>query len=184
VLRAAAKAMHNSDAQLLIVGDGQQRKSLIQLAGWSGIEERSRFPGFVQHTDELPDIYRLAAVFVTGSEIETQGLVLLEAMASGLPVVAVRATCIPESIHHGINGYLIAPKDVDAMAQRLVDVLRDPARARYMGLEGRRLAEQHSHPRSLDRHESLYQALCEQFLPGANRVKPFADQVRKPTKPV
>ena len=173
VVQAAAKAMHNSVAQLLVVGDGQLRERLIELAEWYGIGDRSHFPGFVQPTDELPNIYRMATVFVTGSEIETQGLVVLEAMGSGLPVVAVRATCVPEIVHDGINGYLVPPKDVDAMAKHLVDVLCDRACARQMGLEGRQIAEQHSRPRSLDRHETLYQMLCGEKVRQRSRL-PFA----------
>jgi 1,2-diacylglycerol 3-alpha-glucosyltransferase len=170
VIQAAAKTMHNSDAQLLIVGDGQQREKLIQLAEWYGIRERSHFSGFVQPANELPDLYRIASVFVTGSTNETQGLVLLEAMASGLPVVAFRATCFPEIIHDGVNGYLVPPKDADAMAQRLADILQHLALARQMGAEGRKLAEQHSRSRSLDRHEALYQILCDQQVP-ENKVE-------------
>ena len=104
VVHAAAWVMRNTKAQLLVVGDGKQRKKLIRLANELGIHERSVFPGYV--TDDLPGVYRLGAVFVTASEVETQGLVLLEAMASGLPVVAAQATCIPEIVQDGVNGYL------------------------------------------------------------------------------
>jgi 1,2-diacylglycerol 3-alpha-glucosyltransferase len=86
VIKAAAKAMRKSDANLLVVGDGKCRKSLIQLAKKEGVRNRSKFPGFIEPKTDLPGIYRMADVFITASEIETQGLVVLEAMASGLPV--------------------------------------------------------------------------------------------------
>lgn len=164
VIQAATKAMHHTDSQLLVIGDGQQRARLVELAEWRGMEARCFFPGFVQPGDDLAAIYRLASVFVTASEIETQGLVLLEAMASGVPVVGVRATCVPELVQEGVNGYLVAPKDVDALAERMVEVLENPARAREMGLAGRQIAEQHARARSFDRHEALYQALSGQSV--------------------
>lgn len=169
VVQAAAKAMRHTNAQLLVIGDGQQHARLVQLSAWRGMQARCHFPGFVQPGDDLAAIYRMASVFVTASEIETQGLVLLEAMASGVPVVAVRATCVPELVQERVNGYLVAPKDVDMLAERIVEVLETPARAREMGLAGRQIAEQHARVRSFDRHEALYQALCGQaFFPSSS----------------
>jgi glycosyltransferase involved in cell wall biosynthesis len=154
VIRAAAQVMQNTDAQLLVVGDGKARNTLISLIRKLGIQSRSAFPGYV--TDRLPAVYRLGSVFVTASEIETQGLVLLEAMASGLPVVAAQATCIPEIVREGINGYLVPPKDVASFARRIEQVLRDPG---DMGAAGRSVALEHSFAATLERHEALYAGL-------------------------
>jgi len=173
VIQAAVKAIHHSNAQLFVVGDGQQRKKLFQQAKSYGILEHCCFTGFVQPARDLPALYRLASVFVTASEIETQGLVLLEAMASGIPVVAVRATCIPEIVHDGVNGYLVPPKDVEAMAERIVDILCQPTLSHRMGEAGRRIAERHSHDHSVSLHEGLYQSLISKKSPKAQRTPPF-----------
>ncbi len=160
-IKAAAKAMRNSDAQLLVVGDGHQRAQLIQLTEWLGIQDRSHFPGFVSANGDLPGLYRLASVFVTASEIEIHPLVLLEAMSAEIPIVATRATSIPEIVRDGVNGYLVPPRDTDAMAQRLVDVITNPALAKRMGLESRNLAQHYSLTRFLDQHEASYVQLAQ-----------------------
>ena len=156
VVRASALAMESIDAQLLVVGDGKQREDLIRLAKDLGIYDRSAFPGYVSIADGLPEIYRLGSVFATASEIETQGLVLLEAMASGVPVVAADATCIPELVQDDVNGYLFPPQDVAVMAQRLLDILHDPQKAGRMGMAARATAEGHSFATTLENHERLY----------------------------
>ena len=107
----------------------------------------------------MPGLYRLAAVFVIASEIETQGLVILEAMASGLPVVAIEATCIPELVQEDVNGYLTQSGDVEQMSEQVLRILMSPDRAKEMGRVSRALAQEHSIDRSMDNHEVLYQSL-------------------------
>jgi glycosyltransferase involved in cell wall biosynthesis len=159
VIRAAARAMRSVNAELLVVGDGRRRAAVIRLSEKLGIREQSHFPGFVPPRGDLPGLYRLASVFITASEIETQGLVLLEAAATGLPAVAVRAAAIPEAIEDGITGYLAAPGDVDAIADRLVWLLQNPIQARKMGQAGRAKMDYHSLESSFDTHEWLYRSL-------------------------
>ena len=117
VILAAAQAMQHSDAHLLIVGDGRQKRHLMQLCRDLKIEERVHFTGYVSIEQGLPELYRVAHMFVTASEIETQGIVLLEAAASGLPLIAVHATCIAEIVYDGANGYLTNAGDVYAMSR-------------------------------------------------------------------
>ncbi len=98
-----------------------------------GIADRVKFTGCISMQDGLPEIYRLANLFVTASEIETQGIVLFEAAASGLPIAAVRATCIPEIVHHGVNGYLAESGDIHVLENNIRILLKDPLKARIMG---------------------------------------------------
>ncbi|MDK0575369.1 glycosyltransferase, partial [Clostridium perfringens] len=90
-----------------------------------GISNRVHFTGFISTKQGLPELYRIARLFITTSEIETQGLVMLEAAASGLPIVAVRATCIPEIVHNGVNGFLAEPGDIEGLGQGISTLLRD-----------------------------------------------------------
>jgi 1,2-diacylglycerol 3-alpha-glucosyltransferase len=160
VVRAAAQAMHSVNAQLLVVGDGRRRAAVIRLSAELGIRHLSHFPGFVSATGDLPGLYRLALVFITASEVETQGLVMLEAAATGLPIVAARAAAIPEVVEDGVTGYLVAPRDIEAMADRLVLLLRNPAQARAMGQAGRaKMMQKHSLDRSIEAYERLYRSL-------------------------
>jgi len=159
IIRAAVQVMELNDVQLLVVGDGNRHKDLIRLTEDLGIHKRSAFPGYVSIADGLPGVYRLGAAFVTASEIETQGLVILEAMASGVPVVAADATCIPELVQDRVNGYLVPPKDEDAMARQLLEILHDPQIAKRMGQAARATAEGHSFSATLESHENIYSRL-------------------------
>jgi 1,2-diacylglycerol 3-alpha-glucosyltransferase len=165
VILAAAQVMRESAAHLIVVGDGQQKNYLIQLCRNLGIAERVHFTGFVLAGQGLPEIYRMADLFVTASEIETQGIVLLEAAASGLPLVAVCATCIPEIVHHEVNGYLAEPGDIHALAASISKILDNPRLASAMGKQSRTLAEKHDAQIKLEKHENLYQHLSQGLFP-------------------
>jgi len=141
---------------MLVVGDGRQRDHLIKQCTMLGIAERVHFTGFISKDQGLPDIYRMASVFITASEIETQGIVLLEAAASGLPIVAVNATCIPEIVHDTVNGYLTEPGNNSAMSKAIRMLLKDPETSKAMGRAGRTLAELHNREETFDRHERMY----------------------------
>jgi glycosyltransferase involved in cell wall biosynthesis len=159
VILAAAPAMRHSEAHLLIVGDGRQKKHLMQLCRDLKIEDRVHFTGYVSMEQGLPELYRIACMFVTASEIETQGIVLLEAAASGLPLVAVHATCIAEIVYDGANGYLTEAGNVLAMSQSMNKILADPQKAASMGRISRRLAEGHPNQATFDEHERMYQKM-------------------------
>jgi glycosyltransferase involved in cell wall biosynthesis len=154
--------LQNTGAQLFIVGDGCEKENLIRLTRELGIEEHVHFAGFVSPNHGLPEIYRLANLFVTASEIETQGIVLLEAAASGLPIVAVNATCISEIVHDGVNGFLASPGDIKTLQDHMLALLSHPEMARHMGQQGRILAEAHGIEATWQRHESLYMELTYQ----------------------
>jgi len=173
VIRATARAIQNSDVHLLVVGDGCQKTRLMKLCESLEIEKRCHFLGYVLIEDGLPDIYRLANLFVTASEIETQGIVLLEAAASGLPIVAVRATCIPEIVHDGVNGYLTEPNDTLALGNAITDLLLNPDKAKQMGKAGHQLVQEHNILATFDSYENMYFDLVRQrvFQPAPKKVK-------------
>jgi len=155
VIRAAAPALLKSQAHLLIVGDGCQKNHLFRACRELKIEERVHFTGFI-HPSELPEIYRAANLFITASEIETQGIVLLEAAASGLPIIAVNATCISEIVHNRVNGFLIQPGNLRAFSDAITTLVNDSKKAQLMGNEGRMHAESHSIHFTWSLHEKLY----------------------------
>ena len=161
-IKAVARVMQNTNAHLLIVGDGRQKTALMRLCKALRIEKRCHFPGYISREESLPEIYRLADLFVTTSEIETQGIVLLEAAASGLPIVAVQATCIPEIVHNGVNGYLTEPNDNITLGNAITDLLMNPDKAKKMGKAGRQLVQEHNILTTLDSYEHLYADLIRQ----------------------
>lgn len=165
VVLAAAHAIRKSDAHLLVIGDGQQKNHLIQLCEYLGIANRVHFTGYILAEQGLPELYRMASLFVTASEIETQGIALLEAAASELPLVAVRATCIPEIVHHEVNGYLAEPGDIHALGESMSKILGNPRLAKAMGKKSRALAEKHDVQTTFEKYEKFYQQLGKGLFP-------------------
>jgi glycosyltransferase involved in cell wall biosynthesis len=172
VIHAAARTMSESDAHLLIVGDGTQKPALIKLCKSLGIPDRAHFPGYISPQDGLAEIYRIATLFVTASEIETQGIVLLEAAASGLPIVAVRATCIPEIVKDRINGYLAESGDLAELSNAMSLLLQDTQQAKIMGAASLILAARHTQRHTQNAYEQLYSQLMHQVRIRAGRSKP------------
>jgi len=93
---------------------------------------------------------------------------LLEALASGLPVVAVNATCIPELVHDGQNGILVPSRSTDAIADALATIIHNRSLAKQMGRVGHTIVQEHSVITSLDKHETLYNELIARHEVNSN----------------
>ena len=177
VLRAFASLVDEyPNARLLIVGDGPEAKALKTLADDLRVAGQVHFTGAFPHNN-LPDIYQLADLFITASTIETQGLVVLEAMASGLPIVGVDALALPELIHPEVNGLLVPPEDETALSKAAVRLLSSADRRREMGCASRRLALEHSLPVVAPAYEDLYQQAMLRAQP------PFLSRIPKKLDP-
>jgi len=150
-------------AVLVLAGTGPDEGRLKALAARLGVAERVRFPGFVPGGD-LPGLYRLADVFAIASQAELQSLVTMEAMATGLPVVAVDAGALGELVHQGENGFLISPgqqaEEAAAVADCLGLLCGDPALRGRMSKASLRIIGNHDRHRVLARWESIYRALA------------------------
>ncbi len=170
VVLASAQAMQNNDAHLLVVGDGKQREYLMNLCESLGIGSRSHFPGFIFGKEELSQIYRASDVFITASEIETQGIVLLEAAACGLPIIAVDAAGTPETVHHGENGLLCEPGNIDNLGRSLGWLLGNADISRAMGIKSRTIAERFDADLLFQKHEKLYKKLVKCSQMEANSI--------------
>jgi glycosyltransferase involved in cell wall biosynthesis len=119
-------------AHAVIVGDGPEHKALRVLAAELELGDAAQFQGAIADHDEVARWYRRADVFCLPSVQEGFGIVFLEAMASGLPVVAPHATAIPEVVPDGQAGLLVPPGNVEALAAALTRLLREPVlRAEY-----------------------------------------------------
>jgi colanic acid/amylovoran biosynthesis glycosyltransferase len=129
------------DARLTLVGDGPQRGALEAFVSQRGLSDRVRFAGRVGQ-DEIGAYYRAADVFCLPSFAEGVPVVLMEAMASGLPVVSTRVNGIPELVEDGVSGLLVAPGRSDLLAAALRELAEDPAHRAELGQAGRaRVAE-------------------------------------------
>ncbi|QYJ16884.1 D-inositol-3-phosphate glycosyltransferase [Rubrobacter xylanophilus DSM 9941] len=157
-LRAAARiAPLAPDVRFLVVGDGPLREELVGLAGRLGLGGRVSFLGY---RPDAREIIRRLDVLVVPSFTEGAPLVVLEAMASGVPVVASAVGGIPDQIRHGREGLLIPAGDAVALGEAMLSLLRDPESACRMGAAGRRrAASAFGHDRMVRRIESVYRAV-------------------------
>ena len=144
-LIAALPRLARADVTLLLVGEdieagGAYRLGLEGEARQLGLTGRVRFLG---RRDDVPALLAAADALVLPSWIEGLPLVVLEAMAAGVPVVASSVGGTPEAVVDGETGLLVPPRDVEALADALDELLGDPERARRLGQAGRRRAREH-----------------------------------------
>ena len=126
LLDAVAKVCKQlQNVRLVLLGSGPQVKELEEYTEQLGIKEKVTFVGLVP-MDEVPNYLKAADLFVFASISETQGLVTMEAMSAGLPVVAVDATGTSDEVVDGEQG-LLTENDSDALAQAILRVLTDPS---------------------------------------------------------
>lgn len=144
------------EAKLVIVGDGTDRRHLQDLAQALGIEKSVYFPGRIYPPD-IMEVYRAATLFATASETETQGIVLIEAAATGLPLVAVDAGAVRELCQHKRNGILCHPGDVAEMTDAMMKLLKNPELCERYGKESLEVAKMHDLNRTLQRFVEIYQ---------------------------
>ncbi|HEV2493925.1 MAG TPA: glycosyltransferase family 4 protein [Terriglobia bacterium] len=137
VIRALPKVLEAAaHASLVVVGDGDHRALLEDLAAQLGVQQKVRFAGHVEER-ELKEFYRQAELFVMPSRQEGFGLVFLEAMAFGKPVVGGDFGGIPEIVLEGVTGYVVEYGNVDALAGRLICLLTNEDLRRRMGAAGK-----------------------------------------------
>jgi glycosyltransferase involved in cell wall biosynthesis len=154
LLRAAQIVLsHRPEALFLVAGKGPEAGPLKDLAGRLGIDNGLRFLGAVPDED-LADLYRAADVFALHTGYEGFGIVVLEAMASGKPVVTTKAGGTEDIVRDGETGLLAPPRDPEALARAILALLSDPGRASSMGIEARKDVER----------RFSWETVCEAYL--------------------
>jgi glycosyltransferase involved in cell wall biosynthesis len=137
LLEAVAKI---EGIQLDIAGDGSERKHLEEQAGALNISERVKFLGY-QSQQQVRRLMKDADAFVMSSFVEGVPVVLMEAMAAGVPVVATRISGIPELVRDGQNGFLVSPGDAKAAAHAIRCLLEDAELRNEFAAAGRETIE-------------------------------------------
>ena len=156
LLNAVAMLDESLDVKLEIIGGGDLLGHLQQLTVGLGIRSQVTFTGYVTEL-ELRDAYRRATVFAMPSIAELQSIATLEAMASGLPVVAANAMALPHLVHNAENGYLFEPGDVRDLAAKLTTVLTASAEElARLGRTSLAFIAPHDIQRTLSTFECLY----------------------------
>ncbi|MBC7512959.1 MAG: TIGR03088 family PEP-CTERM/XrtA system glycosyltransferase [Herminiimonas sp.] len=145
--------------QLQIIGDGPLMATLKAQVTAAGLDDVVWLAG--SRTD-IADLMQAFSIFVLPSFAEGTPVTLLEAMATGLPVVASAVGGIPDVVADGVCGRLVAPTDIDAIASALATYCREPALAAAHGATARKVIEDHySIAAMLSHYTALYDALCE-----------------------
>lgn len=138
-------------ARLVVIGDGPEHGALEQRVAELGLQQGVSLLGAVADDAEVRRWYGRASLFCLPSEQEGFGIVFLEAMASGLPVISTTAAAIPEVVPHGQAGLLVPPRDPRALAAALLQLLEDPLRVSQLRDFGRRHARHYGWEQVADR---------------------------------
>ncbi len=146
--------------RLLLVGDGKIRHELEELSVQLGLGKSVKFVGFVGENVK-PLYYRASDIFVLPSTMRTEsfGLVNLEAMACGLPIVASNIGGIPDVVRDQQNGLLVPPKDVKTLARSIVCLLKDDDLRHRMSETARIIVRSYSWRKVADDTESIYKEI-------------------------
>ena len=147
------------DLHLVVAGEGPALPGLQRLAQKLAIHQRVHFIGYLDRNRELPDCYAAADAFVFASQTETQGLVLLEAMAMGIPVVALAEMGTRDILEPG-RGCLVPPAEPGAFAQALTGLLADPALRQRLAREAQEYVQEWSAPACAKRLADCCTAIC------------------------
>lgn len=149
---------------LLVAGDGHFMAELKELVKREGLEEEVFYLGYVGRED-LSCLYRIADVFTFPSKTETQGLVTVESMAAGLPVVAIGEMGTID-VMQGDNGGFMVAEDVEIFSQRVFQLLSDPLLHKRKSQEGLRWSRRWSMDTLTDRLEHAYQVCIADYKAG------------------
>lgn len=157
---AAIKNKTNDDVKLLVIGDGPTLPKLKKMAAELKIENRVIFTGYMTRQFMVPFL-KASDIFLTASTMETQGIVVLEAMASGLPVIGADSMAVPELVKDGVNGYLFKAGDTKKISERMLKLIKSEKLREKMGAESLRLVKEHSIDITIRKLEGIYRRLSK-----------------------
>lgn len=150
----------NPKVRLWLVGDGEERQSLENLVNKLGLTQYVNFVGKVPN-EEVPEYMASSDVLVMPSLSEPFGIVLLEAMACGLPIVATNVGGIPEIVQDGENGFLVEPESSEEIADRVLKLLENDDLRRRISQNNIEEVKNYSWEAVVDKLEKVYQGIVK-----------------------
>ncbi|OQY10624.1 MAG: hypothetical protein B6I28_00685 [Fusobacteriia bacterium 4572_132] len=160
LLYSFEKFSKDKKVTLLIIGDGPEKERLIDLVNELKIDDKVLFKGWISG-EKLPQLYNSADVFITLSEMETFGIVVLEAMACGLPVIGANALAIPELVKQGKNGFLVDSKNRIDVANKINILYEDKELRKKMAEESLKYSKEYSKKKVFNKLEKIYASLIK-----------------------
>ena len=160
LLKAMAEVWQSHpDIQLVYVGKGDLERELKGEAYRTGVSDKVRFLGW---RDDIPDIMQILDIFVLPSLNEGMGRVLVEAMASGKPIVASKVGGIPDLVKDGHNGFLVGPGDVNGLSLAIKKLIKDEQLRLEMGAKGRAISRNYGVEEMIKKIDDLYTSLYQE----------------------
>jgi len=163
IVQAVAIAVKMIDFNFVIVGKGVKKLALEQLAEKLNIKEKVIFTGFVPD-EELPYFYKLSHCFAIASTAELLSLATLQAMASGLPIIAVKAGALVELVKDKENGFLYKAGDISDMAIHIINIFSNNKCYNQMSQQSIALSLQHDINQTANLFEKLYENNCRREI--------------------
>lgn len=159
IIETFHRVQKNVPSKLLLVGDGPEMGRTVQQVKELGLEQHVLFLG---KRDNLSELYNISDIKLLMSEKEAFGLVLLEAMACGVPCIGTNIGGIPEIIESGKNGYLVGLGDIEDAASRAIGILTDAKQHETLKKGSLETVEQHFNSfKILEQYEALYERLLD-----------------------
>lgn len=162
ILQAVRLASNLAYFTLVVVGRGVREGALKTMVHSLKIGHRVVFTGFVPEAD-LPDLYRASRCFIIASEAELLSLATLQAVATGLPVIAAKAGALQELVLDTRNGYLFEPGDIEEMSRCIVEIMTNQDLSRKMSTVSLSIAPSHDLNRTADVFEGIYEDECSNW---------------------
>ena len=160
LIEAIPRILQQCRAHFVLVGGGDFRNKCVKKAQQLGVLDSVTWIGPVPHeSEDLPQLYQVARVFVIPSTAESQSMVTLEAMASGLPIVGARAGALGELVTTGENGFLFSPGESGELADCVVKILSSPNLVEELGRRSLLKAAEHRVETAHGHLLAVYQAL-------------------------
>lgn len=158
LVEAMVPVCAQEEAHLLVVGRGDEHDNIVSLSHELGLEDNVHLLGYVPESD-LPGIYRSADLFAIASVAEVQSIPVLQAVATGLPIVAANAGALPELVRPEQNGLLVPPDDPHALGEAILKIVANPAYRSELGRESLSMARGHSNEEMFSTFAELYHVL-------------------------
>jgi len=163
----ALSKLRYPNLKLLIVGTGNYGEELRRLTSKLDLSERVSFHNYCKNED-LPELYNRSDIFVLPSLTESFGLVFLEAMACGLPIIATRTGGIPEIVENGENGILVEPGEIDELKNALDRLISDKELRQKMSRNNLLRVREFSWEKIANQYLEEYKNVCNPHFPAKN----------------